>query len=105
MAASRLPDPRRFSPVSSGVFFLSDTVVDNDRRNRLIEQTLEVWQSRTSGELTREDAREITENAAGFFKTLRRWAVAASSNSVGDSSATAEADQRSSGRGEGGPSQ
>ena len=83
--------------------FLGDTDVDNDRKDRLIDQALQVWKSRTSRQLSREDAREITENTVGFFQTLRRWAEA-SVHGVGDSSADVNADQRSSGRGNGGQS-
>ena len=42
----------------------------------LIDRTLEVWQPHTSRVLTREDAREITENIAGFFRTLLDWHAA-----------------------------
>lgn len=78
--------------------------MNTDRTDRLIDQTLEVWQLRTSRELSREDAREIAENAIGFFQTLRRWEKEASFNDVGDSSATADAAQQSGSRGNGGPS-
>ena len=41
--------------------------------------TLELWQRRASRELTGEDAREIAENVAGFFRLLLEWKSAADS--------------------------
>lgn len=40
------------------------------RRAALIQQTLAVWQPRTSRKLTEEDARQILENLVGFFSLL-----------------------------------
>ena len=40
----------------------------------LLANTLEVWQPRTFRPLTLEDARQITENATGFVRTLQQWA-------------------------------
>ncbi len=39
----------------------------------MTDRTLEVWQSRTSRVLTREDARQIGESMTGFFQTLLDW--------------------------------
>lgn len=70
----------------------------------LIEETLEFWQPRAKRTLTREDAREIIQNVAGFFSILQEWEAkerelaaadpaldtsrTASSTSESDSSAT-----------------
>jgi hypothetical protein len=48
-----------------------DEVPDN-----LLDQTLKVWQPRTSRKLTREDARQIIENVNGFFRILLEWELA-----------------------------
>ena len=37
------------------------------------KRTRELWQPRTSRELTEEDAREMTENVSGFFRLLAEW--------------------------------
>lgn len=39
----------------------------------LIDDTLAVWQPRASRRLSREDARQITENVVGFFRLLQEW--------------------------------
>ena len=84
--------------------------MDNDRKDRLIDQTIEVWQPRTSRKLSREDGREIAENTVGFFQTLRRWSEEASANGVVDESTATQVDQHveprqgSQRRGEGGQS-
>jgi hypothetical protein len=38
-----------------------------------IDETLAFWQPRSRRVLTREDAREIIENVAGFFAILEQW--------------------------------
>jgi hypothetical protein len=38
-----------------------------------LDATVEFWQPLASRVLTREDAREITENVLGFFRTLQEW--------------------------------
>ncbi|MEI7761567.1 MAG: hypothetical protein WCJ67_12550, partial [Thermoleophilia bacterium] len=45
----------------------------------LIERTLHVWQPRVGRELSREDARQIAENAIGFFSVLAKWSRAETS--------------------------
>ncbi len=40
---------------------------------RLHDETLDIWQRRTCRELTPEDAREIAQNATGFFRLLLEW--------------------------------
>ena len=40
-------------------------------QKQLIDQTLEFWQARSPKTLTREDAREMIENVAGFFSFFR----------------------------------
>lgn len=48
-----------------------------DDTGQLIERTLEVWQPRAVRQLTREDARQMVENIAGFFHLLLVWDAAA----------------------------
>ena len=44
--------------------------------NSLIDRTRHVWQPRTGRQLSREDARQIAENATGFFAVLAEWSRA-----------------------------
>ena len=44
-----------------------------EKEEKIISRTLEVWQPRTSGRLTEEDARQIGENFIGFFQLLLEW--------------------------------
>jgi hypothetical protein len=41
--------------------------------DNLIERTREVWKPRLGRDLSREDARQIAANAAGFFSILAEW--------------------------------
>jgi hypothetical protein len=38
-----------------------------------LDETIEFWQARSPRNLSREDARQITENLTGFFQILERW--------------------------------
>ena len=49
-------------------------IVNGENKDRLAQETLDVWQSRTSRQLSNEDAREIVENTVGFFRLLSEWA-------------------------------
>jgi hypothetical protein len=42
-------------------------------KNKFIERTIGVWQSRSRRKLTSEDIRQITENTTGFFRILLEW--------------------------------
>ena len=42
-------------------------------KNKFIEWTISVWQSRSRQKLTSEDIRQITENTTGFFRILLEW--------------------------------
>ena len=44
-----------------------------DRRAALIQQTLALWQPRTSRKLTEEDAQQMIDNAVGVFRLLLQW--------------------------------
>ena len=44
--------------------------------DRLLERTRAVWQPRLGRDLSREDARQITENVTGFFTLLAEWSRA-----------------------------
>jgi hypothetical protein len=41
--------------------------------SEFLDQAREFWQRRTGRPLTREDARQITENITGFFAILGEW--------------------------------
>jgi hypothetical protein len=45
----------------------------------LVEETIRVWQPRSSRPLTHEDARQMVENVTGFFAILQGWSAAAAS--------------------------
>lgn len=62
-----------------------------------IDRTRKVWQPRIGQDLTVEDARQITENVAGFFAILTDWTRAempAPANDTGTASKTMVADDR-----------
>ena len=42
-------------------------------RERLIEETITLWQPRCPRPLTAEEARQMIENVAGVFNLLARW--------------------------------
>ncbi len=44
--------------------------------DNLIDQTIALWQPRLRRDLSREDARQIVENLAGFFAILAEWSRA-----------------------------
>ena len=44
-----------------------------DRQDELIARTIAAWQARSSRQISNEDARQIVENAVGFFRTLLEW--------------------------------
>jgi hypothetical protein len=44
--------------------------------DNLIDRTRKVWKSRLGRDLSREDARQIAENVAGFFSVLAEWSRA-----------------------------
>ena len=47
--------------------------VPDEPPRKVGDPTLDLWQQRTSRELTEGDAREITQNATGFFRLLLEW--------------------------------
>jgi hypothetical protein len=44
--------------------------------DNLIERTRRLWRSRLNRDVSCEDARQITENVAGFFTVLAEWSHA-----------------------------
>ena len=48
----------------------------NAANDNLIDRTRQVWQPRLGRDLSREDARQITENVTGFFAILAEWSRA-----------------------------
>lgn len=63
------------------------------KMDELLHHTLQLWQPRVVRELSREDARQITENIAGFFLVLAEWSRAETTSSI---SGAANARRRSS---------
>jgi hypothetical protein len=39
----------------------------------LVEQTIHLWRHRTGEAISREDAKEMMNNIAGFFRVLLEW--------------------------------
>ena len=62
---------------------MKSSSAENDN---LIDRTIELWQPRLQRDLTREDARQIVENAAGFFTILAEWLQAEMSTQAHDAS-------------------
>jgi hypothetical protein len=60
-------------------------------RGDSLDGTLQFWRPRLSEELTREDARQIVDNIAGFFSILAEWAVAEDARRTIDDQLTAPA--------------
>jgi hypothetical protein len=58
----------------------------------LIERTRNLWQPRLGFDLSREDARQITENVTGFFELLVEWSRAEMSSPGNDRDTPAIAD-------------
>jgi hypothetical protein len=56
--------------------------------NHHIDGTLSIWQRRKGQVLSREDARQITENIAGFFELLAMWSRAELADSKQQSKAS-----------------
>ena len=54
-------------------------------KDDLILRTRDVWQPRLGRDLNREDARQITENMAGFFSVLAEWSRAELPSPANDS--------------------
>ncbi len=50
----------------------------NAANDNLIDRTIKAWEPRLDRNLSREDARQIVENATGFFSILAEWARAES---------------------------
>ena len=48
----------------------------NAANDNLIDRTIKTWEPRLDRNLSREDARQIVENATGFFSILAEWARA-----------------------------
>ena len=57
--------------------------------DKLINRTIELWRPRLH-DLSREDARQIVENVAGFFTILAEWFQAEMSTLANDTSAQTE---------------
>lgn len=64
---------------------------DNLEDNR-IERTCEVWQLRFGRDLSRDEAKEIADNVAGFFSILAEWSRAEPPVAANDNTGTATPD-------------
>lgn len=64
---------------------------DNLDDNR-IEQTREVWQPRIGRDLSRDEAKQIADNVAGFFSILAEWSRAGPPVAANDNTGTATPD-------------
>jgi hypothetical protein len=60
--------------------------------DNLIERTRNLWQPRLGYDLSREDARQITENVTGFFELLAKWSRAEMPSPANERGAPAIAD-------------
>lgn len=60
--------------------------------DNLIDRTREVWQPRLGRDLSREDARQIAENVAGFFAILAEWSRAEMPSPANDTMEPAASD-------------
>jgi hypothetical protein len=93
-------------PEARGTEWRKPTVrssVKPSHADNLIRRTRQVWQPRLGRDLSREDARQITENLTGFFALLAEWSRAemlTAANSPGEPSASdnQEAPARRNGR-------
>lgn len=56
----------------------------NADTEKLIDHTIALWRPRLRRDLTRDDARELTENVAGFFRILAKWSLAESRSPAND---------------------
>jgi hypothetical protein len=52
---------------------LDRNLASDGRAGDFIDETIAIWQKRTTRRLTREDGREIIENMTGFFRILLEW--------------------------------
>jgi hypothetical protein len=52
--------------------------------DNLIDRTIAVWQPRLRREISREEARQIAENATGFFSVLHEWSRGEASAAAND---------------------
>jgi hypothetical protein len=41
--------------------------------DKFLDETVKFWEPRVQRDLSREDARQITENLSGFFRLLLEW--------------------------------
>lgn len=52
--------------------------------DKLIEQTIRLWEPRLQRELSREDARQMVENVSGFFRILAEWSNTETADAAND---------------------
>jgi hypothetical protein len=60
--------------------------------DHLIDRTRQVWQPRLGRKLSREDARQISENVTGFFAVLAEWSRAEAPSPANDTGKRAASD-------------
>jgi|SRR4030042_5142692 len=44
-----------------------------NKNQDILDQTTHLWRHRTGGAISREDAKEMVNNIAGFFRVLLEW--------------------------------
>ena len=64
----------------------------NAANDNLIDRTIETWQPRFNRDLSQEDARQIVENATGFFSILAEWSRADLPDAANDNGKTTVCD-------------
>jgi hypothetical protein len=67
----------------------SSVTQDNAANDNLIDRTRQVWQPRLGRDVSREDARQITQNVTGFFGILAEWSRADKLTAANDGAAPA----------------
>ncbi len=48
-------------------------MTEQPAQNDFIQETIEFWAKRTGERISREDAKQMIENVAGFFAVLNEW--------------------------------
>lgn len=82
-----MKSPRRQLP-NSGLGDANRSPLPRTRKfpkPELIRRTMDEWQPHYAHRLTQEDAREIVDNAVGFFRILREWKIAEQKAQAGHS--------------------
>jgi hypothetical protein len=63
--------------------------------DNLVDRTIALWRHRLGREVSREEARQITENVTGFFSILHAWSRAETRAAVNDNEQPAAHEEKS----------